>query len=137
MNGPKEDIAFIIRFGAKSSIAAFHERAERARGSFVPVEPCRGSDSGSNPDSGALFLLSFDQRSCSAQGKKCKLECKLSSKHDHISKSDLALVFTLAVSSSSDIVCCKQQRGCRVPVSCRLYKAGDGLLAQRLNLCFY
>jgi hypothetical protein len=59
------------------------------------MEPCRGSDSGSNPDSGALFLLSFDQRSSSAQAKKCKLECKLSSKHNHTSLSDLALTFTL------------------------------------------
>jgi hypothetical protein len=40
-------------------------------------------------------LLSFDQRSCSAQGKKCKLECKLSTKPDHASMSDLALAFTL------------------------------------------
>jgi len=40
-------------------------------------------------------LYSFDQRSLSAQGKKCKLECKLSSKHDHTSMSDLVLAFTL------------------------------------------
>jgi hypothetical protein len=37
-------------------------------------KPFRGSDSGSNPDSGAPFLYSFEQRSFSAQGKKCKLE---------------------------------------------------------------
>ena len=58
------------------------------------MEPCRGSDSGSNPDSGASFLVSFDERSASAEGKKCKLECKLYPKRNHAGMSDLALPFT-------------------------------------------
>jgi len=58
-------------------------------------EPGRGSDSGSNPDSGVPFLVSFDQRSLSAEGKKCKLECKLSSEHNSTCMSDLVLAFTL------------------------------------------
>ncbi|MGZ4909052.1 MAG: hypothetical protein ACXV5F_10435, partial [Halobacteriota archaeon] len=37
-----EDVAFIIRFG-KDSVAAYDERAERARASFACDEPCRGS----------------------------------------------------------------------------------------------
>jgi integrase len=57
------------------------------------MEPCRGSDSGSNPDSGASFLFSFDERSSSAEEKKCKLECKLSSQHTGMS--NLVLTFTL------------------------------------------
>ena len=58
------------------------------------MEPCRGSDSGSNPDSGASFLLSFDERSASAEGKKCKLECKLYPQTNHTGLSDLTLLFT-------------------------------------------
>ncbi len=58
------------------------------------MEPCRGSDSGSNPDSGAHFLRLFDERSFSALGKKCKLECKLSPQPNHVSMSDLVLFFT-------------------------------------------
>jgi integrase len=58
------------------------------------MEPCRGSDSGSNPDSGASFLRLFDQRSYSAQGKKCKLECKLKLQANHTGIIDLALLFT-------------------------------------------
>ena len=57
INDIGEEVAFIIRFGAKNSLAAYHERAERAEGLKEPAEPCRGSDSGSNPDSGASFLL--------------------------------------------------------------------------------
>jgi hypothetical protein len=53
------DIAFVIRFDVSEtkSVAAYHERAEQAEGLKEPAEPCRGSDSGSNPDSGAPFLL--------------------------------------------------------------------------------
>jgi integrase len=58
------------------------------------MEPCRGSDSGSNPDSGAPFLLPFDQRSFSAQGKECKLECKPEPHRTGLS--DLRLLFTPA-----------------------------------------
>jgi integrase len=58
------------------------------------MEPCRGSDSGSNPDSGAPFLLSFDQRGFSAEGKKCKLECKLEPQVSTTGLSTLALQFT-------------------------------------------
>jgi hypothetical protein len=52
------DIAFIIRFDNQNRVAAYHGRAERAGASFACDQPCRGSDSGSNPDSGAPFLLS-------------------------------------------------------------------------------
>jgi hypothetical protein len=38
-----EDVAFIIRFRTKDSVAAFHGRAERAGASFACDEPCRGS----------------------------------------------------------------------------------------------
>ncbi len=56
------DMAFIIRFGAPKAVAAYHgasepERPNDARGHEMPVKPCRGSDSGSNPDSGACFLF--------------------------------------------------------------------------------
>jgi len=57
-------------------------------------KPCRGSDSGSNPDSGAPFLLSFDQRGFSDAGKKCKLECKLYAQTNHTGISNLKLLFT-------------------------------------------
>jgi hypothetical protein len=57
MSGPEEDIAFIIRFNAEESVAAYNGRAERAEGHVSAREPCRGSDSGSNPDSGAFFVL--------------------------------------------------------------------------------
>lgn len=45
---PEEDIAFIIRFGAKGSVAAFHgaiepERLGETAGRGVPAEPCRGA----------------------------------------------------------------------------------------------
>ena len=58
------------------------------------MEPCRGSDSGSNPDSGAPFLLSFKQQSFTAQGKKCKLECKLHPQSRANGLLDLRLLFT-------------------------------------------
>jgi len=40
-------------------------------------------------------LRLFGERNLSVQGKKCKLECKLSTKPDHTSMSHLALAFTL------------------------------------------
>ena len=58
------------------------------------MEPCRGSDSGSNPDSGALFLASFEQNSYSVEGKKCKLECKLCCPPKSSGLSDLKFLFT-------------------------------------------
>jgi hypothetical protein len=42
LSGDDEGVAFIIRFNAEEGVAAYYERAERARGSFAPVEPCRG-----------------------------------------------------------------------------------------------
>jgi hypothetical protein len=57
INDIGEEVAFIIRFCPKNSVAAYHERAERAEGRVSAREPCRGSDSGSNPDSGASFLI--------------------------------------------------------------------------------
>ena len=56
MSGSEGETAFLIRFDSAEtkkcpgSVAAFHERAERAEGHVSPREPCRGSDSGSNPD---------------------------------------------------------------------------------------
>jgi hypothetical protein len=58
------------------------------------MEPCRGSDSGSNPDSGASFLRLFNQPRLSTQGKKCKLECKLYPQTSHSGISNLELLFT-------------------------------------------
>ena len=56
VNGLEGDTAFFIRFEGKTeSVAAYYERAERLEGLNEPAEPCRGSDSGSNPDSGAPF----------------------------------------------------------------------------------
>jgi len=52
------ETAFVIRLNDENRVAAYNERAERAEASFACAEPCRGSDSGSNPDSGAPFLLS-------------------------------------------------------------------------------
>jgi hypothetical protein len=75
INGNGGDPAFIIRFDNQNHVAAYdgdtHPEGCVADGREVPVKPCRGSDSGSNPDSGASFLLPFDQRSYLAQGKKC------------------------------------------------------------------
>ena len=55
---------FIIRFDNQNHIAAYHgdtlPEGRVAGGREVPVKPCRGSDSGSNPDSGAPFLLSME-----------------------------------------------------------------------------
>jgi hypothetical protein len=57
--------SFIIRFDNQHSVAAYngdtHPEGCVADGREVPVKPCRGSDSGSNPDSGAPFLLFFHQ----------------------------------------------------------------------------
>jgi integrase len=87
-----EDTAFIIRF--KNPVAGAIT-SEKSFDSPVRLKkPCRGSDSGSNPDSGAPFLLSFDQRSFSAQGKECKLECKLKRKANHSGIIDVLLLFT-------------------------------------------
>jgi hypothetical protein len=57
INDTGEEVAFIICFSTKKSVAAYNERAERAEASFACAKPCRGSDSGSNPDSGASFLI--------------------------------------------------------------------------------
>ena len=61
MSGPEEDPAFIIRFDNQNHVAAYHgdtlPEGRVADGREVPVKPCRGSDSGSNPDSGAPFLI--------------------------------------------------------------------------------
>jgi len=51
------ETTFVISFDAKKRVAAYHGRAERALASFACEQPCRGSDSGSNPDSGAPFLM--------------------------------------------------------------------------------
>ena len=44
ISGKEGDVAFLIHFGVKDSVAAYHELAERAEGSFAPAEPCRGFD---------------------------------------------------------------------------------------------
>ena len=51
------ETTFVIRLNDENRVAAYNERAERAGASFACDVPCRGSDSGSNPDSGAPFLL--------------------------------------------------------------------------------
>jgi hypothetical protein len=59
ISGHEGDIAFIIRFDNQNHVAAYHGDTQQhcvANGREVPVKPCRGSDSGSNPDSGASFL---------------------------------------------------------------------------------
>jgi hypothetical protein len=64
--GQDGDIIFVIRFDSQNGVAAYHGDTRPccvADGREVPVKPCRGSDSGSNPDSGALFLISDNQRS--------------------------------------------------------------------------
>jgi hypothetical protein len=43
INNIGEEVAFIICFGTKNSIAAYYERAERAEGHVSAREPCRGS----------------------------------------------------------------------------------------------
>jgi hypothetical protein len=61
LSGPEGEPTFIIRFDNQNQIAAYLgdtlPEGRVADGREVPVQPCRGSDSGSNPDSGALFLL--------------------------------------------------------------------------------
>jgi hypothetical protein len=65
ISGQEGDPAFIIRFNNQNHVAAYngdtHPEGCVANGCEVPVKPCRGSDSGSNPDSGASFLLFFHQ----------------------------------------------------------------------------
>ena len=70
------------RFACASpgSVAAYHGALSRLR-------------LGSNPDSGAPFLPVIDERSFSALGKKCKLECKLFPQPNHSGLSDLVLQF--------------------------------------------
>jgi integrase len=58
------------------------------------MEPCRGSDSGSNPDSGASFLLSFGERNATVASKKFKPEFKLSHRLNTTGISTLILPFT-------------------------------------------
>lgn len=87
VNGLEGDTAFFIRFEGKTeSVAEFHERAERLEGHVSAREPCRGSDSGSNLDLGASFLLSSKQQSFAPPGKECKLECKLSTHRTPLSE---------------------------------------------------
>ena len=50
VSGTGEDTAFLIYFSTKNTVVAYHERAERAGASIGCDRPCRGSDSGSNPD---------------------------------------------------------------------------------------
>jgi hypothetical protein len=61
INGLDGGAAFLIRFDNEKHVAAYngdtHPEGCVADGPIVPVQPCRGSDSGSNPDSGASFLL--------------------------------------------------------------------------------
>jgi hypothetical protein len=42
VKGNDEEIAFLIRFDTKDSVAAYNERAERFEGLKEPAEPCRG-----------------------------------------------------------------------------------------------
>jgi hypothetical protein len=59
ISGDDGDRAFIIRFDGQNHVAAYHGDTQLccvADGPIVPVKPCRGSDSGSNPDSGAPFF---------------------------------------------------------------------------------
>ena len=58
------------------------------------MEPCRGSDSGSNPDSGASFLRLFGEQNATVAAKKCKLECKLQPQPNNTGISTLTLPFT-------------------------------------------
>ena len=61
LNSHEGGPTFIIRFDEQANVAAYHgdtpPEGRVADGCEVPVKPCRGSDSGSNPDSGAPFLL--------------------------------------------------------------------------------
>jgi hypothetical protein len=50
------ETTFVIRLNDENRVAAYNERAERAEASFACAKPCRGSDSGSNPDSGASLV---------------------------------------------------------------------------------
>jgi len=42
MNDNEEEVAFVIRFGAKNSVAAYHVRAERAGANIACDESWRG-----------------------------------------------------------------------------------------------
>jgi hypothetical protein len=42
INDIGEEVAFIICFGTKNSLAAYYERAELEEGLKEPVKPCRG-----------------------------------------------------------------------------------------------
>ena len=61
LSGHEGEPTFIMRLHNQSHIAAYHEdtlpEGRVANGREVPVKPCRGSGSGSNPDSGASFLF--------------------------------------------------------------------------------
>ena len=61
LNCHEGEPTFIIRFIDQANVAAYHgdtlPEGRVADGCEVPVKPCRGSDSGSNPDSGAPFLI--------------------------------------------------------------------------------
>jgi hypothetical protein len=62
ISGHEENPAFIIQFDSQNHVAAYHGDRQHgcvANGREVPVKPCRGSDSGLNPDSGAPFLLAL------------------------------------------------------------------------------
>jgi hypothetical protein len=45
MSGLEGDTAFVIRFGGSKTkdVAAYHKRAERAKGHVSASKPCRGS----------------------------------------------------------------------------------------------
>src|SRR5665647_3941830 len=58
------------------------------------MEPCRGSDSGSNPDSGASFLFSLRQQNATVASKKFKPEFKLPPQPNNTDISTLVLPFT-------------------------------------------
>jgi hypothetical protein len=95
VNGLEGDTAFFIRFGGKTeSVAAYYERAERLEGLNEPADPFRGSDSGSNPDSGASFLLSLRQQNATVASKKVKPEFKLPPQPNNTGISTLILPFT-------------------------------------------
>jgi hypothetical protein len=84
-----------ILVGSKAASRTVMQRpANKTFDMVLAVTALLSFDSGSNPDSGAYFLSSFGERSHSAQGKKCKLECKLFSNYDRNSLSDLVLTFS-------------------------------------------
>ena len=66
IDGHDGDPSFIIRFDNSNNVAAYHGDTHPegcvANGREVPVKPCRGSDSGSNPDSGAHFIAPYTEK---------------------------------------------------------------------------